>query len=454
MIRNISAPININLSLTEKCNLRCRHCLNFWRHDNSRMNTLSQEQLSRLFDMFEELGIFYVILNGGEPLLDPKLLEFAVRDLTRRNIAYSANSNLTLGDEETLKRLADAGIDHFLTSFVCSEEKITDEIMNVPGTFKKTIKAIETAVKLGIRVDANMVVGEHNRDYVYETGKLVAEIGCDKFFGTRLVPSPGETIPPKPELVTTKDEARFVMDELLRVKKDQGIMVGSLVSYPLCLLGDLEKYSDFVTRGCPSQSGRRMSIFANGDYSVCPHEPKFYGNVFETGLKKAWEHVSSWRLGEYHYEGCTGCRYLDVCNTGCRTTALAHTGKINSPDPLMEHKDNFKKHYRIIYDPSFMGKMEKGVRFSVPKRLKFRKEEDFYLVNIRWGNTISVDTRTGQFLEDKQSKNTLFTLDDFGKEKKEVLAQLFFKDAVESKEIEVTDNRKRIGNSVDPLSLK
>ncbi len=454
MKRRISAPINICLFLTEVCNLRCEWCLNFWRHNDSRKSTMSKEQFDRLLEMFLQTQISYVVLNGGEPMSKASLLEYAMKRLRECNIAYTVNSNLTLANEDNLKRLIDVGLEHFLTTFICDDPKIFDSTVGVKGTFNQTVKGIELAVKLGVRVDANMVIGRQNRERIYSTGLLVHQLGCDKFFGTRLVPTPtGEKIDGTAK-ETSREEALYAIDELLRVKQKTGIMVGSLVSYPLCLLGDLEKYKDFVTRGCPSQSGRRMSIYANGDYSACPHEPKFYGNVFDEGLIKAWNNIKGWRENKYHFTGCKGCKYIDVCSTGCRTSSLAYYGTLNKQDPLMIDKNNFSKEYQIIYDDKILNDMKTGTRFTVPKRIKFRQEENYYLVNIRWGNTISVENDIALLLQKYQKKQESFTLEEFGKNKIKTMVKLFFKDVIESDEIICKNNKNRVGLSVDPDALK
>ena len=47
------------------------------------------------------------------------------------------------------------------------------------------------------------------------------------------------------------------------------------------------------------------------------------------------------------------------------------------------------------------------VKMRAPKRLKFRDEEDFVLLNIRWGNTISIPTDLGEKIKGFQSLGTL-----------------------------------------------
>ena len=58
------------------------------------------------------------------------------------------------------------------------------------------------------------------------------------------------------------------LDQAIKAKNDFGIMIGSLVSYPLCFLQDLEKYKDFVGR-MPGQSGHIGSINADGNVHAC-----------------------------------------------------------------------------------------------------------------------------------------------------------------------------------------
>lgn len=72
MFRTLSAPVNIQLELTSRCNHNCVHCYNYWRQDLDHerdsygldvdlLTTVEREVLSN--------GIFHITLTGGEPLL-------------------------------------------------------------------------------------------------------------------------------------------------------------------------------------------------------------------------------------------------------------------------------------------------------------------------------------------------------------------------------------------------
>src|ERR671919_2062233 len=61
---------NLRVSVTDRCNLRCQYCMPeeeyVWL---PREEILHFEEISRLVDVFIELGVDKVRLTGGEPLL-------------------------------------------------------------------------------------------------------------------------------------------------------------------------------------------------------------------------------------------------------------------------------------------------------------------------------------------------------------------------------------------------
>jgi hypothetical protein len=117
-------------------------------------------------------------------------------------------------------------------------------------------------------------------------------------------------------------------------------------------------------------------------------EDKEYGNVYEVGLKEAYARTMNWRNESYLYEGCKGCHYIDVCQSGCRMHGMAATGKMDQKDPLMPGKEFITKPYKLEKDTQIEEKIKSGAFIHVPESIRFRYEEDedFYLMNIRWGN--------------------------------------------------------------------
>jgi radical SAM protein with 4Fe4S-binding SPASM domain len=444
-MRKFSAPTVVNLEITDVCNVKCRHCYNFWRDDNSSLNTMEKEKFDSLVEMFVDAGVFHVVLTGGEPMTKMNLLEHGFKKLVDNNISISLNSNLMYASDEKIKQLKSAGVEHILTSLNSYDKETNDYMVHQKGAFDKIIRGIKNCIKNGIRVSVNMIVSDRNKEHVYKTALLAHELGCQKIFGTRVVPSVNECNPNATEFVVTKDDAISTLDQLVRAKEETGIMIGTLVSYPLCLLSDLDKYKDFVGRGCPAQTGHIMSLNSNGNTHACVHEEKDYGNIFRDGIYKTYENMMSWHDGSYLFDGCKGCDYIEICQSGCRMSAHAHSSDLSEKDNFMVNKDNFIKPYHIVYDESIYDKIDQGLKFTVPKRIRFREEKDFYLLNIRWANTITIPTDVAEILIKCQNNSNEFSLDDIGIKHRKLLAKLFFKDAVESAGVQFYDKKNMEG---------
>jgi radical SAM protein with 4Fe4S-binding SPASM domain len=69
---HFDAPLMAWLELTRACNLRCPHC--FVEGGAARAGELSTERILRLLDEWAEMGVFSVILTGGEPTMHPDFL--------------------------------------------------------------------------------------------------------------------------------------------------------------------------------------------------------------------------------------------------------------------------------------------------------------------------------------------------------------------------------------------
>jgi radical SAM protein with 4Fe4S-binding SPASM domain len=72
---HFSAPLMAWIELTRKCNLRCPHC--FVEGGAARSTELSTERILSLLDEWAEMGVFAVVLTGGEPTIHPDFVQIA-----------------------------------------------------------------------------------------------------------------------------------------------------------------------------------------------------------------------------------------------------------------------------------------------------------------------------------------------------------------------------------------
>jgi len=69
---HFSAPLMAWVELTRGCNLRCPHC--FAEAGAPREVEMSTERILRLLDEWAEMGVFSVVITGGEPAIHPDFL--------------------------------------------------------------------------------------------------------------------------------------------------------------------------------------------------------------------------------------------------------------------------------------------------------------------------------------------------------------------------------------------
>jgi GTP 3',8-cyclase len=108
---------NLRISVTDRCNLRCAYCMPeeeyVWL---PRDEILHFEEISRLTDVFMELGVDKVRLTGGEPLLRrdiARLIRLLAPKPGLRDLAITTNGVLLADHVSALK---DAGLHRITVS--------------------------------------------------------------------------------------------------------------------------------------------------------------------------------------------------------------------------------------------------------------------------------------------------------------------------------------------------
>lgn len=107
----------VRISVTDRCNLRCRYCMPEDEYTwLPRASLLSFEEITRLARIFAGLGVAKIRLTGGEPLLrrDLDQLVAMIKPIAGvREVALTTNALLLSGMAERLRR---AGLDRITVS--------------------------------------------------------------------------------------------------------------------------------------------------------------------------------------------------------------------------------------------------------------------------------------------------------------------------------------------------
>jgi GTP 3',8-cyclase len=162
---------DLRISVTDRCNLRCRYCMPREVYGAGfrflpRAEVLAFEQVERLVRVFARLGVRKIRLTGGEPLLRreiERLVEMLARIDGIEEVAMTTNG-LLLADAALA--LARAGLTRVTVSLDSLDDDVLAKIADAPLSARRVLTGIQTAADAGLRpVKVNMVVRRGVNDH-------------------------------------------------------------------------------------------------------------------------------------------------------------------------------------------------------------------------------------------------------------------------------------------------
>ncbi len=146
----------LRVSLTERCNLRCRYCMPEEGIELSpRHHICSRAELLHLIDRFISLGVRKVRLTGGEPLVRKDAGEI-IDEMAQRPVSLAMTTNAVLVDRY-INRMKNAG----LTNLNISLDSLDpDRFMMITRRthFEKVMANIHLLLKEDFNLKINCVV--------------------------------------------------------------------------------------------------------------------------------------------------------------------------------------------------------------------------------------------------------------------------------------------------------
>ncbi|MFZ1440624.1 MAG: mycofactocin radical SAM maturase [Candidatus Microthrix subdominans] len=322
----LEAPICLTWELTYACNLACRHCLS----SSGRRNPaeLSTEECFGVVDELQRLGVFYVNLGGGEPMLRRDFFDI-VNYSTDHQVGVKFSTNGTYIDASAARRLASMDYLDIQVSIDGATEAVNDNVRG-DGSFASARAAMDhlAAADFGA-FKISVVVTRQNVDQLDDFRAIADEHGAQLRI-TRLRPS---------------GRGADTWDELHPTQAQQRDLYHWLLDRPDVLTGD----SFFHLNALGSEqlpglnlcgAGRVVCLIDPiGDVYACPfviHDEFLAGNVRDaggfTGVWKGSDLFTS--LREPTSAGaCASCGAYDACQGGCMASKFFVGLEMDDPDP-------------------------------------------------------------------------------------------------------------------------
>lgn len=302
-------PTQVVVNITERCNLRCRHC-SAWRSDSSHQAELTTDEWMRMLRGLRRwAGTFQLVFSGGEPFLRSDICDL-VRSCSDMGIVTTVVSNGTLLDRQRVAEIARCRLDNLVISLDGIKAETHDYIRGRDGTYKKVMAAIERVKELenGPSLTIAVMILRQNIDEIFDLVRMVKEkqlaaiifqVMMQDFWGASQ--NPNEAWYVDHELwVEDTDKVCALFDRLIELRD----------SYPIANPGKqlqvMERYLCHPERSLQDQrcfvGVRNLFFNPNGDFSLC-FQMGALGNVRTTHPFPAWRSMKA----HYHRVAIRRC---------------------------------------------------------------------------------------------------------------------------------------------------
>ena len=262
LLMKLNGPSHAQIGITNACPQHCEYCYNKGRGGE----LMDTETILRVIRDLKSMGVFWIGLTGGEPILNKDLVKII------ETIGYDCASKLfTTGcglTKDLAMDLKQAGLVYASVSLDDWKEDRHDSIRKYKGAYRTALKAIETFLALNaIHVSVSSVLSKQmlKGDAVEEFLHFLEGLGIHEAWLSETKPSV-EAYWNKESLITEDERTR-----LIAVQNGWNQRGGMTVNY-------LSHFEDARHFGCTA--GHKMVyVDAFGETSPCVFIPMSFGKV-------------------------------------------------------------------------------------------------------------------------------------------------------------------------------
>jgi MoaA/NifB/PqqE/SkfB family radical SAM enzyme len=335
----------IQWHLTERCNLRCRHCYQEGQKvaemPLAAVSRVIAEAAGMILDWREAYDLEFAPsfnVTGGEPFLRADF--FAILELmAAAGFACYVLSNGTLITPERAHVLADLGVAGVQVSLE-GPEAVHDAIRG-GGSFAASHRGIANLLAAGVPVSLNATLSRLNAPFIMDLVELAAGWGVPRLGFSRLVPA-GRGLAFLNQILS-REQVKGLYEQLLPLQVPGLLIVtGDPVAAQLGQPAPPPEAEAIPAGGCAAGVAG-LTLLADGTVTPCRRLPVPLGRAGKDSLREIWaaSPVLERLRDQAGYQGrCGRCRRWGECR-GCRAIAYAYSVARGKPDLLAEDPQCF-----------------------------------------------------------------------------------------------------------------
>jgi len=274
LLAGTEGPSHAQISLTNACPQNCQYCYN----KNRSGELLNTAEIKQLIQELKKMGVFWLGLTGGEPLLNKDIVDIvkSIGDDCAIKL-FTTGSNLT---EQLAAELKKAGLLYVSISLDHWEEEEHDKIRGYKGAYRTALRAIDIFKSVGVHVSVSAVISREmiKRNQVQDFLKFLIDLGIHEAWLSETKPTV-EAFWNEAAVITEAERLSLVS------LQDQYNREGKItVNY----LGHFEGGEHF---GC-NAGNKMVYIDAFGEVSPCVFTPMTFGNVRDKSVQVVFSEMN------------------------------------------------------------------------------------------------------------------------------------------------------------------
>lgn len=322
-------PMNVFLELTYACNEVCSHCYLVNKPFVPRGEKISGKQppygelttgeVLHLLDELAEAQALFLTFTGGEVFVRDDIFELA-EAAKKKRFALRFFTNALLIDEPAIAQLKRLKPLEIGVSVYSTKASVHDAITRIPGSFQKTVEAIQKMTQEGLTCSLKCPLMAHTASEVPQFVRLAQRVGARPKFDLSL--SPADDGGRSPLFLRIDEES-----SIQALLEDERIFPKPV--------GKAKTPEREASDPIMCDAGKALvNISPFGDVFPCIQFRVYSGNIRKESFLDIWNRsktlLSLRQIQNADFPVCVGCEYRSVCGR-CSGVAQLEDGDARGP---------------------------------------------------------------------------------------------------------------------------
>lgn len=331
------SQIALQLHITGKCNLRCKHCYQEFYNDE----ILSYEQIKKIIKQFIKLKCKYnkkkninkkgsVCITGGEPFVRKDIFDILkFLNQYKDDIDFFILTNGTLITDEIAKKLKEFNLLYVQVS-IDGNEEVHNSIRGCEN-FRKALDGIDVLKKYNIPVCVSFTANRVNYKTFSEVVDCCVEHNVNLVWSDRMVPMGNgkEIMDNCLSAEENMDYFSILLKNRNRLQKNNS---STWISMDRSLQFILSKEKPHMCVAADSI----ITINEKGEILPCRRMPIVCGNILNDNICDVYFNNDTFKdlRKRVIAKGCEKCRFRYLCNGGAKCISYAIYNNYNIAEPF------------------------------------------------------------------------------------------------------------------------